>query len=378
MIEISPMRRSGGWQGAAERTALDPTLSAELKRESLAALDWFRARLDSKSPWPGWEEGRCLATQFPLREAGVPRGVRLHRLLVAMGEDVGVPDLVRRLGAKEPSHCLGALVELQLAGRLRQSGIAVALVPPTSAGVQPDFRAVLRRRPVAFECTAMNARLPSQRADAVLCALFNFTQVEPQFRGSVVVHFNAHAVDAFARLEDILECVRAAGAIGENTRIDGVCVCEHIRDAGPPTVVVANGLECGTWPTDEVRQLHGIVRKKIGRKQLAAESATVLAVQTRGLLCVPDREPRELVDALGSTLQGLVSAAPEIGAVLAFETWLGSLQPPARFGGEWGRGIQDVNQEGANRVALLVTNPLARTPLAHQEIACLVGPDMAW
>jgi Holliday junction resolvase len=266
-------------------------------------------------------------------------------------------------------------VELELAARLKRSGVDVSLIPASSAGASPDFRAVLHRRSIAFECAAMNDKLAAQQANHVIDRLFDFPTRHPGFRAAIAVHFtdNVLATEAFKRFDEIEACVLDAGAAGKNKHLDGLCRCEHIPGDGPPVVRPINGLGLGSWPDGEVQHLLRLVRKKIAHGQLAAEAGGVLVIRVQTLLTGYGQDPADLVDYVGALLAAAVADAPHVCAVLAYEKWLSSPIEPCEFEGDWGVGIRDADEAGVSRVAVLAGNPRAAAPLTPDEVAVLVG-----
>jgi len=371
-----------GWEGARVRLTEWGRYPAHVVEELGEALDWFRLRLDKRrKPWPGWDENRHLAQQFGACYAkGVPEGVRLYRLLRDLGPERAVADVVGRLGAVEWHKYVSALMETELAGRMRRRGVEVSLIEPARGGEPlPDLRARMVDRDVFFECTAVNDSQRRRRADDVIYFLEACRVGHPGYDGCVVVRFDRKAfVEEVCRRRDEIVC-----AIDEAARertvvtLPDLCVVEPVAGS-PGRVIVSNGPITET-PETLVRQFENAFKKKVERGQLRRYGPSILAIRVKYLL-LPfwDR-----LDSIATTMAAFIeelfeAAKTDVSALLLIEKWRDSFDAYLELNGPNYVAIKGREEDGATRVVLLVRNRRAVTPLTTAEVEKLVGPVMVW
>jgi hypothetical protein len=376
------MPKHGGWPAARARLIANQTRSDTGCDELLEAFEWFRSYLEPRG-WPIWEEGRHLAAQFQLSYNGAPpEGVRLYRLLRQFDGEPGLCGLVERLGAAAWTEYFGALLELEMAGRMRRAGLPTRLVERRKEAPErvPDFLIVSDQREVAFECTAMCDTLPERKAEYVIDRLFTYPRRHRIFRGAILVQWMSGALadDAFDRIDEVERAVEEVAATNAPVIIERLGTVTPISGAMGPTVTVDGGLVVGDYSRRLIHASRSL-RKKVKRGQLNGWNASVVAIRLRDVL-LPWREGLlERVDvAAYDVAEWLQDYGSSPSAVLLFEEVRGTYPGYWQHDAPFYRAVRNLDEDGSIRVALLIRNPARGDALTQREFDRLVGPEMLW
>lgn len=337
------------------------------RRDVIAALAFFRTQ------FPGLAASAPLLRELHIcTRPGEFEIVRIWRLITEVAHDPSIANLLTQLGSPVWEEFAAATETLEVAAGVRRAGGAARLVAPAPPAKVPDLIAEVAGREISIECTGLHepeAELRARYLDEVM----EHWAVDAGYGGHFMFLLDLHRLSldmAEAAIKDIQQAISRlanAGVEAVDDSIAGVSI-HCIPRAGWRTVVLE---KLPYWDAyrDASRRLDArrlLVRIFQKRAQLAGRDATLLTIRNHHLF--GGTASRRLVSRVAAMIARRLAHAPEIGAVLDYEEWIdGRNEAPRELVGPHYRAVIGSIGNGVSRVALLVPNPRAATPLMPDE-----------
>jgi len=374
-IELQIASRSDGWAWA--RASADTIArSRPGGRAVLDALDYFEALLGAD--WTGWAERRPLANTF---FTGVSNdevaGVELHRLLAVLDNDPEIREVIGQLQSAPWEQFVAATMVIHLAARARTAGIKTKFLRARGKTIA-DLLLDICGRWLTIECLALHETAVMRLAEDVDVALSHWLRasgIDRLGRTMVTVLNERSPSEVMQRLPELKAAVQTLACDGgpSDAEIEGLAKISFERGLSPHPVPVS-GLGSETLDRD-IHRLRQRMRQK--SRQLVADGPSILVVRSRHLFAF-DHHREEMLARTLEMLDEELGRLKDIGAVIVYETWLGS---PRSTGSRRDGGfaiLEGAEQGGRARVAAFVANANAAHPLSDAELEAFIGKNAFW
>lgn len=348
------------------------TADARNDQEMRSAVAFFRTRLGED--WSGWQDGAPLACVYATSFQEGPREwVRLHRLLTTLDGEPHLDQLVRRgLGSARWNEYVAAVETLEFCARFRRGGCAVALIQNDHLK-SPDASVALSGRPVTIEFKALHEQDRQKSWNEFNEVLFNaLCQLGTDFSGLDVEYTDRALLDPTA-VASVLASIKSEHAEDFRDLPDG---------AGRARFVAAFGNRGSLRPPFEQKgdftRLVQKLRSKWWRQLDAAVGPTLIVVRATNVFCAHPQHVLARAAELAASLSDDLARKRMVGGVLIYEEPLAPPFAPLTQIDSAFRLSMGESEGGHARISYLVPNPVARVPLADEELDVLVGPAMRW